>query len=330
MKANRYDLVLMDHMMPGMDGVEAAACIRAWEREQREKKSLEFPKETPIIALTANAVSGMREMFIENGFNDFLAKPIEVSKMDEIITRWIPKEKQIKNRTFETRVEGSFAIPPSALPSIDTAKGITMTGGTVEGYRKVLAQFYKDALERLPLFNSFLTNNGSAADDRFPQGNFAVFITQAHAIKSASATIGAAEVSAEAEKLEAAGKTGDIAAIQEDLPSFVTHLTALVGRIEAALETAGQAPETAGRAPEGDLRDLGAAPDIAPLLRELARVLQAQNAAAIDSIVEELYQKPLDGKTREALDAVSGDVLMAEYGKAGEIVAALLENKTGV
>jgi signal transduction histidine kinase/CheY-like chemotaxis protein len=87
---NEYDIVFMDHMMPEMDGIEATAVIRAWEKEQQEKKG----KGVPIIALTANAVAGMREMFIENGFNDFLAKPIDVSKLDEALDRWIPKEKR--------------------------------------------------------------------------------------------------------------------------------------------------------------------------------------------------------------------------------------------
>jgi CheY-like chemotaxis protein len=81
-----YDIVFMDHMMPEMDGIEATAIIRELEGERF--------KTMPIIALTANAVSGMREMFIEKGFSDFLAKPIDVSKLDESLGRWIPKEKR--------------------------------------------------------------------------------------------------------------------------------------------------------------------------------------------------------------------------------------------
>jgi len=74
--------------MPEMDGIESTEIIRALEGERF--------KTMPIIALTANAVSGMKEMFLEKGFNDFLAKPIDVSKLDEMITRWIPIEKQKK------------------------------------------------------------------------------------------------------------------------------------------------------------------------------------------------------------------------------------------
>jgi signal transduction histidine kinase/ActR/RegA family two-component response regulator len=87
-KQNPYDLIFMDHMMPGMDGVETVKAIREWETE------LGNDVPVPIIALTANAVSGMREMFLENGFNDFLSKPIETSKLSKILKEWISPEKR--------------------------------------------------------------------------------------------------------------------------------------------------------------------------------------------------------------------------------------------
>jgi signal transduction histidine kinase/ActR/RegA family two-component response regulator len=89
-KKQRFDFVLMDHMMPEMDGIEAVALIRQWE-ESLQKSA----QGIPIIALTANAVSGMKEMFLEKGFNDYISKPIEISRLDEVMERWVPKEKQI-------------------------------------------------------------------------------------------------------------------------------------------------------------------------------------------------------------------------------------------
>jgi CheY-like chemotaxis protein len=87
-KQHEYDIVFMDHMMPEMDGIETTAAIRAMDGERY--------KTMPIVALTANAVAGMQEMFLENGFNDFLAKPIDVSKLDEMLLKWITKEKREK------------------------------------------------------------------------------------------------------------------------------------------------------------------------------------------------------------------------------------------
>jgi signal transduction histidine kinase/ActR/RegA family two-component response regulator len=78
-KKKRYDLVFMDHKMPKMDGVEATRIIRGLAKDDPYYESL------PIIALTANAVSGMEQMFLDNGFNGFLSKPIDVSELDAII-----------------------------------------------------------------------------------------------------------------------------------------------------------------------------------------------------------------------------------------------------
>jgi CheY-like chemotaxis protein len=86
-KSKIFDFVLMDHMMPGMDGIETVAQIRALEQG--------YYKNLPIIALTANAISGMREMFLKQGFNDFLSKPIDIVKLDELIAKWTPAEKKL-------------------------------------------------------------------------------------------------------------------------------------------------------------------------------------------------------------------------------------------
>jgi signal transduction histidine kinase/CheY-like chemotaxis protein len=93
---NEYDIVFMDHMMPGMNGIEAAAAIRALDRD--------YVIFMPIIALTANAVLGMREMFMDQGFDDYLSKPIDIVKLDEIIGEWIPLSKR-KKMNWDNRPE---------------------------------------------------------------------------------------------------------------------------------------------------------------------------------------------------------------------------------
>ncbi|MDR2575026.1 MAG: response regulator [Treponema sp.] len=87
-KNNRFDVIFMDHRMPDMDGVETTHRIRALGDEEP------YYKNVPIIALTADAVSGIKEMFLQNGFNDFLSKPIDTIKLDSILEKWIPREKQ--------------------------------------------------------------------------------------------------------------------------------------------------------------------------------------------------------------------------------------------
>ncbi|MDR0867995.1 MAG: response regulator [Planctomycetota bacterium] len=85
-RKNEYDLIFMDHMMPEMDGIEATKLIR--ELGERERN-------LPIVALTANAVSGMREMFLASGFNDFLSKPIDTEKLNALLEQWLPPIKRV-------------------------------------------------------------------------------------------------------------------------------------------------------------------------------------------------------------------------------------------
>jgi signal transduction histidine kinase/CheY-like chemotaxis protein len=295
---NRYDIVFMDHMMPGMDGIEATEIIR--------KSEGDYFKELTVIALTANAISGMREMFLEKGFNDYLSKPIDLSRLDEILAKWIPREKQQKFIAPRSNSGPSCSI---TIEGVNSDRGLALTGGTVEGYRKVLARFYKDALERLPLLKNVPDEQGLPA-----------FTTQAHALKSAAATIGAADLSAEAALLEAAGKTGGRAAIRERLGGFTERLAALAEGIRQALEAESPA------VPKKDAAASGTS-ELSPLLRKLAQALQTEELAAIDDLLEKLGRKSLDGKAHEALDSISDDVLVAEYGSALETVISLLENK---
>jgi len=83
--AEEFDIVFMDHMMPVMDGVEATALIRSMDGERFQK--------TPIIALTANVIGDVRDMFMNSGMNDFLSKPLELHELERVLRDWLPQEK---------------------------------------------------------------------------------------------------------------------------------------------------------------------------------------------------------------------------------------------
>jgi len=220
-------------MMPEMDGIETTAAIRELEMSNEELGIK--TKQVPIIALTANAVVGMKEMFIENGFNDFLSKPVDVSKMDEILNRWISKEKREEYSLRPLRqAQGSDALiepvemsqPQSLVPiqGVDTAKGVAMLRGNLDTYKKVLFMFCKEADERIPKLQIM------------PEADtLSAFILHVHSLKSVSASIGAHEVSTNAAGLEAAGKASDMAFIREHLPGFTVLLAEQVKNIRTVL-----------------------------------------------------------------------------------------------
>jgi len=194
------------------------------------------------------------------------------------------------------------------IPGVDVQRGISMTGGKMALYEQVLTLFLKDAELRLPSLTS-LTLQTAPGADALP-----AFVTQVHALKSASASIGAAAFSAMAEKLEAAAKAGDLGFIQENLPGFAETLAGLIKGIDAAMKSDNSAAHNATPAVDS----------LAPLFHELAAALQSQKAHDIDHILEELLRQPLSADLKTALEQISDEALMAEYNKAGEILAGLL------
>ena len=228
-KEHDYDIVFMDHMMPEMDGIETTTAIRNWEEDTG------ITRNVTIVALTANAVSGMEEMFIGNGFNDFLAKPIDVSKLDKVLERWIPAAKRervndnVLGNVAASKLSSDESLPdiPDELviPGIDIANGIAKISGTLANYRQALSAFRRDAEDRLPLLQVAPTV------EALPE-----FVAQVHALKGSSASLGAQEISEGAAWLEAAGRRGDLTFIEENLGAFTELLTELVENIGIALK----------------------------------------------------------------------------------------------
>ncbi|MCL2006816.1 MAG: ATP-binding protein [Treponema sp.] len=289
-KKNDYDLVFMDHMMPEMDGIEATTLIRAWEAENDRMN-------TPIIALTANAVSGMREMFLDKGFSDFLPKPIDISRLDEILGRWIAREKREAGvRVVEQAAKSKINKELLTDIGISVKQGITMTGGREEYYEHVLALFCKDAGVRLPLLE--VVPDASS---------LSLYITHVHALKSASASIGAAELSEKAAELEAAGREEDFEQIKRLLPGFINTLTLTVRTIKASIDN---------KTEEADLHiDSDKAKE---LFSALLKALESGKSNQIDLCLDNLLNKKFDQKTKGILEEISDDILMAEYESAIE------------
>jgi len=311
----RYDLIFMDHMMPEMDGIEAVKIIR-------NESNSEYCRTVPIIALTANALVGNSEMFMSKGFNGFIPKPIDIVQLDEALNKFIRDKKGERHSELSIRSDGEqqplVSAPHSPfpdIPGVDVKKGISMTGGTEAGYRAVLSTLSKNVEERLPLFQ---TPPGS---DTLP-----MFITQVHALKSSSASIGAAEVASGAAKLEAAGRTGDLAFIREHLSDFLEHLTALVKNIAVVLQNA---PDVNGV--QGPSTDINQETDISTirLFRELAESFKSQKVPEIKRLLNVLNRQTADSKVREVLDKLSDQVLMAEFDDAVKTIEELVA-KTGI
>ncbi|GHV03818.1 hypothetical protein AGMMS50229_03820 [Campylobacterota bacterium] len=314
---HKYDIIFMDHMMPEMDGIEATAAIRALDGEQTptayyrgvptnnaDQAQTTYYRSVPIVALTANAISGMKEMFLQKGFSDYLAKPIEMSKLDEIISKWIPKEKRLRSdEVAPTPVKPAGSYDQLVKIGVDTKRGIEMTGGSETGYEKILRSFSKDALERLSLFDH------TPSIDELP-----LFAVNAHALKSAAATIGANALSELAAKLETAGKAGDMQAINRTIAQFHNDLAKLSKTIADMLtEKSDAQTETV------------AIGDHSAVFNDLLNALTSEDIGAIRTLLNDLENQPFDQPTKELLNQISTAVLMTEFEEAAELVKRVVE-----
>ncbi len=184
-----YDLVFMDHMMPEIDGVEVTRLIRRFHPEYEN---------VPIIALTANAVSGTKEMFISEGMNDFVAKPIELRTILSKLRTWLPKDKMKK--TF--RMEGEEAPQPEQeviqIEGLDTNAALKLLG-TEKLFMAVLKDYYRVIEKKAKLIKQY-----QEAED------WKAYTVEVHALKSASKQVGAMELSEKAKRLEQAGNMLEI------------------------------------------------------------------------------------------------------------------------
>lgn len=214
-KKQTYDMIFMDQMMPEMDGVETLFRLR--ETRKGNKK-------TPVIALTANALVGVREEMLEEGFDDFLGKPMDLTELENVLIRFLKDmmEEVQEAEKEETGLTLEIAKKYEGLiqKGVDVQAGIELCGGE-ESYREVLRAFlkYAQAQQR----DLFLT---------LKQQDYQRYTVLAHALKSASASIGALKLSEFARMHDEAGNKRNLSYINEDFVNLMEEYREIVKAIE--------------------------------------------------------------------------------------------------
>ena len=203
----RYDVIFVDHMMPDMDGIETLQHIR----------ESGMSKDSPVVALTANAVSGAREMYLKAGFEDYLSKPVDGEKLERmLLLELLPDDKIIDPESDESGEDGALTGQASDtegagsiawindIPEIDARAGLKNCGSE-EGFISVLSVFHQTA--------------GPKADEieeLYRSGDIENYTIKVHALKSSARIIGAASLSEFAKDLEDAGKRNDTEYIESN------------------------------------------------------------------------------------------------------------------
>ncbi len=303
-RENRYDMIFMDHMMPEMDGIEAVHIIR---HECGENGSMPV-----IMALTANAMEGVKETFLANGFQDFITKPLDRRQLHEALLRWIPGERRIAcaawggSRPEENRRRMEFQS--ILIEGIDTDEALKRYSGSVEEYRELLNLYWLDGKRKLALLRTLL-------DKR----DYKTYGIEVHGLKSASANVGAMKISESAREQEYAVDRGDETFVDSHAPRLFEAYEEQLAHIARFLE---EAPAAGGG------EEKARAPEKAELLEELRKALaQLENFRAKECArrIEGLLRSRLAPDTENKLKEIQEQLKLYEDEAAEELLRKLLE-----
>jgi len=257
-------------MMPEMDGIEAVRIIR------------ESGYTHPIIALTANAITGQAEIFLKNGFNGFISKPIDVYQLNNELNKFI----RDKNSS-------------EAIAKAGGQKGETQTVREADAALHLV--FARDAKKALPVFESILKNIESASDD-----DLHLFVIKAHAMKSALASIGEDTLSQTSSALEEAGKTRDKNTIVQKTQGLIDALKSIIEKNKVQQQTANSDENTAY---------------LSEQLKIISDACANYNAKNAESTIMNLRKMPWSKETENFLDEISEYLLHSDFEEAGALVA---------
>lgn len=216
LRKKQYDILLLDHMMPAMDGVETL------KRMRQEGLGIGMP----VIALTANAVSGAREMYLKYGFQDYLSKPIVGKSLENMLYDWLPKERLIADESIEKPVDETVGEINQKEDNsfIDQEIGMRYCANSSEMYYEMLEAYLEQREKYLTSLNKYY--------DSEDWDNYRIAI---HALKSTSLSIGAVALSEEAKALEMAAKEKRINEIQKGNEEFLQHYDKVLSEAEHLL-----------------------------------------------------------------------------------------------
>jgi len=267
-----YDIIFMDHMMPRMDGIEAVKIIRALGYNE------------PVVALTANALAGQAEIFLNNGFDDFISKPIDIRQLNSVLNRLI-RDKQ----------------PLEVLEEANRQKNNLYAGGkhNIAVDSQLAEYFLHDAKKAVTALSAIYKNKCRRVED------VPAFIINIHAMKSALANVGESGLSNEALKLEQIGRDRNVDLILSSIPAFIEDLNKVIEKLST------------------DEEDLNESVNL-EFLREKLDTIQTACASydkkTAKKALVELKRKSHSKEIKDLLSVISEHLLHSEFDEVAELI----------
>ncbi len=305
----RYDLIFLDYRMPGMDGTETFHKIK----EDKDSPNID----TPIIVLTANAISGARDNFLKAGFDDYLSKPIESDRLEETLIKFLPKDKvnitvtSEEDEEKETDYQESTDNEPSwssHLGIIDKNVGLKNCG-TYDSYLSILKVYYES-----------IESSMSNIRTTYEEENWKDYTSYVHSLKSTSRTIGATELSKLSERLEKAGNEKNLDTIRENTDKLLLMYEEIGNTLKGIEEIAGKEEDDSDK----PMITKAQMSDAYSSILEVSKVFDYDT---LMFILNSLKEYRLEEKDKEMVQQISALAYKLNWDEINNLVSNRLEMK---
>ena len=302
-RGSQYDLVLMDHMMPVMDGIEAAKAIRALPEDKYQK--------LPIIALTANAMVDARKEFLNAGMNGFVAKPIDFARICNQLKLWLPKDLVRDVPKEEAKKLLADDLSDREIQPEDPQMGFSFEEGVKHCGSKAAL------MKTIRIFYRTIDSKADKIEQCLKEGLISDYVVEVHALKSSALLIGAVPLSEAAKELEGYGKQGKTELLEEKTPD----LLAMYRDFKDILKPYADKEEAA--------RQEASNGEWCQALQQIHQCIEQFDLDGVDRIMEKLEEYQIPECIRESMDQLRvyvADVSMEEIMELTDTMTELLRD----
>ena len=279
-KEKVYDIIFMDHMMPGMDGVEAFRIMRSWDN---------YPcKDTPVVILTANAIMGAKEQYLEEGFDAFLSKPIDSAKLEAMVEELLDSRLVYYVERENEEILQKSGFDTDDLPVID---------GLDWRYAASHFETKEDMLDIVRFFYASLMYEAEELDSYYAgipaEKSLSAYRTKVHSMKSSAAIIGIVPLAGMAKVLENAARDGEVVTIHQLHSVFIENWKAYKEHLNLFAEEK-----------TGDKRATEFVDEINVILQEMKAAAEDMDIDGLDEGVKKLEEYQFEGEQAEFFESV--------------------------
>ena len=302
-RGSQYDLVLMDHMMPVMDGIEAAKAIRALPEDKYQK--------LPIIALTANAMVDARKEFLNAGMNGFVAKPIDFARICNQLKLWLPKDLVRDVPKEEAKKLLADDLSDREIQPEDPQMGFSFEEGVKHCGSKAAL------MKTIRIFYRTIDSKADKIEQCLKEGLIGDYVIEVHALKSSALLIGAVPLSEAAKELEDYGKQGKTEVLEEKTPDVLTLYRDLKNILRPYAEK------------EEDAKKEFSDGEWITALQQIHQCIEQFDLDGVDQIMEQLEEYQVPECIRESMDQLRvyvADVSMEEIMELTDTMTELLRD----